>query len=236
MSDYIDTRVTPSLHPDNVKEIDGYDEQTAPVLAPTMTAFDTAYQAIGSVHDAREAAKTNPTWNEAQVVIETDNLARRKMDHVTRTFDAVHSNLAKGIAHIEAELTAPVKAKAAAQVAGEIRSFMRTMDTGERHEFIRKAVEKGDADTVSSALGAPSYLSGLTDEFQALYTRMWHEKTAPEMAKRLKVMQGARDMIQSRAGLVFGEFEKAVGCPPAKAARLKAAKTASERHFVMTRD
>ena len=137
MSDYIDTRVTPSLHPDNVKEIDGYDEQTAPVLAPTMTAFDNAYQAVIAVHDAREAAKTNPSWNENQVVIHTDDLARRKMEHVTRTFDTVRGNLMKGIAHIEGELSAPITVKAAAQVAGEIRSFMRTMDTGERHEFIR---------------------------------------------------------------------------------------------------
>ncbi|MFA5988760.1 MAG: hypothetical protein WC803_04040 [Sphingomonas sp.] len=66
MSDNVSTLVTPSLHPNNVKEIDGYDEQTALVLAPTVTAFDTAYQAVIAVSQAREAAKTNPTWNEAQ--------------------------------------------------------------------------------------------------------------------------------------------------------------------------
>ncbi len=37
MPDNVDARITPSLHPDNVKSIDGFDEQTAPYLAPTMT-------------------------------------------------------------------------------------------------------------------------------------------------------------------------------------------------------
>lgn len=39
MSEVIDTRVTPSLHPDNVKEVDGYDEQTAPYVSLAETAF-----------------------------------------------------------------------------------------------------------------------------------------------------------------------------------------------------
>ena len=38
----VDVRVSPGLHPDNVKQIDGYDDDTAPYLAPTMTAFSTA--------------------------------------------------------------------------------------------------------------------------------------------------------------------------------------------------
>ena len=39
MSDNISIHVTPALHPDNVKSIDGYDADTEAVLAPTMTAW-----------------------------------------------------------------------------------------------------------------------------------------------------------------------------------------------------
>ena len=35
MTDSIDPRITPTLHPDNVKTIEGYDDQTAPYLGPT---------------------------------------------------------------------------------------------------------------------------------------------------------------------------------------------------------
>lgn len=234
MSDKVSIDVSPSLHPENVKALPDYDSQTEAVLAPTMTAFDEAYQAVIAVHAAREAAKTNPAWNEAQVVIETDNLARRKTEQVTRTFDAVRGNLVKGIAHIEAELSAPMTAKAAATVATEIRAFVRDMSTEAKHKFIQEALDSSDEVTISSVLSAPPYLSGLTADFQKTYTRMWHERTSPDMAKRLRAMVGAKELIERNAPLLFGAMEKAVGAPPHKARALREAKTAAERHFVMT--
>lgn len=233
MSDYIDSRVSPSLHPDTVKSIDGYDDETALVLGPTVTAFDTAYRACIDVHAAREAAKTNPTWNEAQQVIHTDDLARRKLDQVTRVFDAELSRLGKAVAHLEAELTAPLAAKAGESIARDIRAHVKAMTTQERHEFIQEALDTGDAETISSILAAPPYLSGLTKDFQHTYTRLWREKVAPDMAKRLKAMQSAKTLLETRGGLVFPELTKAVGAPPHKAKRLREAKTAAERHFVM---
>lgn len=70
-----DIRVTPSFHPRTVQEIAGYDEDTASVLAGTEAAFNEAYIAVGRVHDAREAGKTNPAWTEAAALIETQNFA-----------------------------------------------------------------------------------------------------------------------------------------------------------------
>lgn len=234
MSDNVSIEVTPSLHPEVVRALPDYDSQTEAVLAPTMTAFDEAYQAVIAVHAAREAAKTNPAWNEPQVVIETDNLARGKTEQVTRNFDAVRSNLVKGIAHIEAELSAPMTAKAAATVATEIRSFVRDMSTEAKHKFIQEALDNGDEVTVSSLLGAPPYLSGLTADFQKTYTSMWHERTSPDMAKRLRAMVGARELIERNGPLLFGAMERAVGAPPHKARALREAKSAAEKHFVMT--
>ena len=77
------------------------------------------------------------------------------------------------------------------------------------------------------------FLSGLTPEFQKIYLRLYHEKNSPEKAKRLKVMQGAKTLIEERAGLVFKELEKAVGAPPHKAKALREAKTAAEKAFVL---
>jgi hypothetical protein len=234
MSENIDTRVSLALHPETVKALPDFDDDTAAVLMPTVTAFDTAYQAVIAVHDARKAGAANPTWNEAQVIIETDNLARRKLEQVTRSFDAVRGNLLKGIAHIEAELTAPMTAKAAASVSSEIRAFVRDMDTEKRHSFIQEAVDNGDEVTVSSLLGAPPYLSGLTADFQTTYVRLWREKASPDMAKRLRAMQGAINLIEQNAPIVFNQMADAVKAPPAKAKRLREAKTAAEKHFVMS--
>lgn len=90
-----------------------------------------------------------------------------------------------------------------------------------------------DHTSVAALLGAPAYLSGLDANFQQTYTRFWNERSAPEVAQRLKAMKGAKQMIEERAGLVFKELEKAVGAPPHKAAALRKAKTEAEQAFVL---
>lgn len=230
----IDNRVSPSLHPEVVRAMGEYDLETEGVLAPTVTFFDEMYHAVIAVHEARQAAAKNPTWNEAQIIIETDRLAERKMAHIAKASFALLGNLEKGIAHIEAELSAPVKAKAAEGVARDIRTHAKAMGTEERHNFIKDALDSGDAETMSSLLGAPPYLSGLTKELQATYTRLWHERTSPDMAKRLRAFVGAQALIQKNMPILAKQLEKAVGAPPAKAKALRDARTAAEKHFVMT--
>lgn len=75
MADEIDTRVTPSFHADTVRAIPEFDDDTESILAGTVSAFTEAYIAVGRVHDAREAGKTNPAWNEAAALIHTADFA-----------------------------------------------------------------------------------------------------------------------------------------------------------------
>jgi len=234
MSDNIDIRVTPALHPDNVKEIEGYDSETEAILAPTVTAFDEAYRAIGAVHNAREKAKTNPTWNEAQQIIATDDLAQKQFGRIAKGFDSVRGNLEKGIASIEKELSAPVESKAAHSVATEIRGHIKGLTTDDRMKVIRQAIDDGDHTVATAVLGVPAMLSGIAPEMQKVLLRLYHERHNPQMAKRLKAMQSAKVMIEERGGLVFKELEKAVGAPPHKARALRDAKTAAEKAFVMS--
>jgi tetratricopeptide (TPR) repeat protein len=233
MTDNVEVRITPALHPDNVKSIDGFDEQTAPYLAPTMTAFSTAYEGIRAVWAAKEAAATNPTWNEAQCIIQTDDFAQKHFAKISKSFDVTRSNLEKGIAMLEQQLAAPIESKAAASIAGEIRSYAKSLTTEQRHKFIQEAIDGGDEKTVSAICGAPAYLSGLDANFQQTYVRFWNERTAPDLAQRLKAMKGAKQMIEERAGLVFKELEKAVGVAPHKAQALRQAKTNAEKAFVL---
>lgn len=212
MADNIDTRVSAGLHPDNVKAIDGYDEETALVLEPTKCAFDAAYKGISSVFAAREAAATDPTLNDAARVLKTDDLAGTVLTKLTREFDSVRVNLEKGIAHIEKELSAPVTAKAAHSVSSEIRAHVKSLPASERMGFVRAAVESGDEVTASSVLGAPPYLSGIDADMQRTFTRMYHERTSPALAKRLRAMVGAKELVEQRGGLLFTQLEKAVGC------------------------
>ncbi|MFN9525753.1 MAG: hypothetical protein ACK561_25645 [Pseudomonadaceae bacterium] len=233
MTDNIDPRITPTLHPDNVKNIEGYDEQTAPYLGPTMTAFSTAYEGVRAVWSAREAAALNPTWNEAMQIIHTDDFAQKHFNKICKSFDVTRSNLEKGIAMLEQQLAVPIESKAAQSISAEIRTYAKNLPNEKRHAFIQQAIDEGDHTTVSALLGAPAYLSGLDANFQATYVRFWNERSAPEVAQRLKAMKGAKQMIEERAGLVFKELEKAVGAPPHKAAALRQAKTNAEKAFVL---
>lgn len=233
MSTDIDHRITPALHPRNVQEVEGYDEDTAAILAPTETAFSTAYEGIRAVYGAREAADKNAAWTEEAKIIQVDEFARKHLARITRAFDTSRANLVKGIASIEAELSQPLESKAAASISAEIRAHAKALPMGDRHAFVGRAIQAGDHVTVSALLGAPSYLSGLEAQFQSIYTRQWHERANPEATKRLKAMQSAKAMIEERAGLIFAQLEKAVGGTSAKAKKLREAQTAAEKAFIL---
>lgn len=55
----IDSRVTPTLHAETLKALDGFDDSTMPYIAPAIEALDDAYQTLGKLHDGRDAAKKN---------------------------------------------------------------------------------------------------------------------------------------------------------------------------------
>jgi len=232
MSEEFDVRVTQSLHPLNVREVDGFEESVAHYLAPVETAFSEAYIGIGAVHTARAAAARNPVWNEAQQVIATQGMADKVLAKVARGFDSVRANLDRGIKALESELQAPVTSRAAHSVAAEIRGHVKGLAVGERMEFLETALKSGDDVSLTAVLGAPAYLAGLAPEMQQVFLRRYHEATAPQVALRLKVMKGAKSMIEQRAGLVFTELEKAVGMRPDKVRALRAAQSASEQAFV----
>lgn len=59
-------------------------------------------------------------------------------------------------------------AKAAASVAAEIRAHVKAFPSEKRIGFIQRAIADRDETTVSSLLGAPSYLSGLDAKMQSV--------------------------------------------------------------------
>ena len=160
MSGEIDVRVTPSLHPTNVQKIDGYGDDTKHLLAATETAFSEAYIGIGQVHDARAAAARNPTWNEAGQLIQTHNLGERVFTRIAKHFDAALGNLNRGIASIEAELSAPIASSAALRVATEIRAHVKGLKATERMAFVQQAIRDSDQRTATAILANPTMREG----------------------------------------------------------------------------
>lgn len=231
MSDNIDTRVTPSLHPLNVREIDGYDDETATLLGPTETAFAHAYEQLGKVFDASAIVRADPTLTEAAAVAKAADFADRTFTGIAKRFDSAAANLNVVIAGIEKELSAPVESNASSTLSAEIRAYCKSLPQGERMSFVTKAIKDGDTRTASAILGGPAYLSGLESEMQSVLIRMFHEHHQPLMAKRLRAAKGALALIGERSGHVFTVLQQAVGADPHKVARIRAAAAKTAKAF-----
>ena len=62
----IDIRVDSTLHPEMVRSLPEYaDETNRHLFANTEQALELAYKTIAQIHDAREQAEKDPTMNEA---------------------------------------------------------------------------------------------------------------------------------------------------------------------------
>lgn len=232
----IDTDVTPALHPQNVQALPGYGEHKA-YLAPVETAFSEAYEGLRSIHNARRKARTNPTWNEASQIIHVALFAEKVQDRVSRTIDSTADNLNKGIKALDEMLAGPLEQQAGAgTINQEIRSHTKALSNEDRVKFISGAVKRGDTKTLTAVLGAPAYLSGLSDVEHHHHLRAYNISRAPDVAKRLEAMKAARDLLHERAPLLFKEIEKGIGSNWQKVQRLRQAKSEAEQAFVLKDD
>lgn len=239
----IDTRVSPSFHPQIIASLDEFDDDTRVPLQQVVDAFTSVYEGFGKVHDAKEAAVANSAWTEDMRVIKLQEAADRAFARFAPQLDKVFGNMRNSVAMLEKELSAPVEARAAHTISTSIREHVKGLaqhqggSTVDKRGgvsavgFVQAAIQKGDEVTASAVLGAPPYLSGLTDEMHALLLRQWHEKVDPARSKRIRAMRAAMEIIQDRGARIHVELEKLVGKPPAYAKMLRDRNAAAEKAF-----
>jgi hypothetical protein len=229
----ISTEVTPSLHPQVVASLEDFDDDTSGHLNQVVEAFQLAYTAVAKVHSGREAIKTDPTLTEAAQVLRVADHADKVFKDAASRFDRVTSNMQAGILVLEKELTTPLETRTAHPLSVEVRNYLRGLqDAGKSPlDFVRQAIESGDKETVSAALGAPAYLSGLTPEMQTVLLRMHHEKSNPIGAKRLRAMKGALELLETNAPKLHVELQRAIGVPPHEVEKYRAAKARTDKAF-----
>lgn len=211
MADNINSLVSADLHPDNIEHLDGYSDDTEVFLRAARNAFQSAYAFIGNIYSVRDAAMSDPTLTPAAAILKTDEFARSRLASVTKLFDGAVTALGKTINASEQELAAPVLEKGAKLVSQEVRSHLKGLNSEERHKTIQQALNGGNEVVMCALLGAPALLSGLTDEMQVAYLRMWREKVEPVKAQRLRAMRAAKERLEQRGGLVILQMDKAVG-------------------------
>lgn len=228
MSNSIDHRVTPALHPDNLVQLEGYGEDVAPFIASVAEVFSDAYITLGKLHDAKAAAAKNQAWTEAQQVLLVSKEADKQQARLCKKFDHVHATLTKQVAHFEQQLTQPLKEKAGmGSLNTEVRAHAKALSHEDRQKLVEDAFAANDTDTLQALLGAQPFLSGMMPEVHAYYTRQFHERQNPDIAKRLTVTRSALRAVQERAPLLFPQIEAVLGTDRKKVASIAARNSAA---------
>lgn len=209
MADQIFTQVSPALHKDNIAALDGYNDETAPLVADAAEALDAAYGYLGSIYDYRAAAFSDPTLTEPAALLKTDDFAMGKLPTITKKFDAAVARFDTTIQSYERELAAPVKQKAAETVSTEIRAHLKASPN--RIDLVRQAIRDGDDEVACAALGGPAMLSGLTPEIHRVLLVEYHTARQPVIAQRLRALRSAKGYLEQHGGKVLAEAVKAVG-------------------------
>lgn len=205
----IDTRYTPSLHPRALTGLDGYSDETAPVIASATEALEGACTFLTAVYDYRAAAFSDPTKTEPSALLATDDFAASKLPGVTKRFDSAIAQFDTTIASYERELVAPVKQKAGEVISTEVRAHLKSAHN--RIDLVRKAIQDGDDEVAGACLGGPPMLSGMTAEMHQMLLREFHMARSPVVAQRLKALTSAKAYLEAHGGKVLAEAVKAVG-------------------------
>ena len=156
MSDHIDTRISPALHSANIANLDGYTDETAPLVVSATEALDAAYGYLSGIHDLRAAAFADPTLTPEAALLKTDDHARAKLAGVTSKIDSAVAQFEKTIGSYESELSSSVKEQAGRMVSGEVRALM--LKSENRMALMEKAFADGDDEVISAVCGASGYL------------------------------------------------------------------------------
>jgi hypothetical protein len=224
MADKIDTRVSTSLDPENLRLSDDYTDETAKFVGGVVNAFNDAFVTLGKLHDAREAAEGNGAWTPENRVIIVKKEADKHQERILRRFDQAARDLEANIKHTESQLMEPLREQAGlGSLNGEVRSFVRGLNRSEREAFMRQALGQDDDATLTAVLGAQPFLSGLTPLDRDHYLRDYHTKKRPDLVRRLDVMRRFEERLHAARPILFTQMSKAIGATPDVAAHLQRA-------------
>ncbi|MEQ1638967.1 MAG: hypothetical protein ABL903_20085 [Methylococcales bacterium] len=210
----INAHITPTLHPKNIEKIADGDTEVLPYLNAAVEAFSEAYDSISKVYVAKDLAAKNQAWTKENVHMLVGELAEKHLTRVCKKFDSVVASMTTSIDALDGQLNSPISADAERfNISAEIRAHVKGLSVEDRLKFIDDAFASHDVATLRAILGAPSFLSGMSEKERQLRTRMLHEQSSPQTAKVLAALRRAKEMLETRGGLLFSEMEKAVGVP-----------------------
>jgi hypothetical protein len=219
---------TPSLHESMITSLENFDGND-PALAQARNAFSLATESLKKISDARDPlARDTSKLPEAKLLLMATH-AEKAQDRCAKAFDGALKSLTALAKALEDSLSAPLEQTTHSALCQEIRSYVRGLPKDERDAFVNDAVRRGDKDVMVSVLGAPSYLSGIADERNALWLREYRAKADPIAVMRLSVYRAAIERVNDKAPLMHDEFQRAMGGKWKDVQRLRGQTEASDK-------
>lgn len=230
----IKTQVSPTCHEVNITNLPDYNDSTKGYVSGAVNAMRATYTAIDSVIAARQAVNRDGSRTPKAKVLAVADAAEKYEKQLQNVYEKTWDDLSKRIAHKEAELTKPVQEFAGiGHVASEIRNHLKTLPREERMGFLNEALQRADEKTLKSILGAPSYLSGLTDLEHGHYVKLYHEQASPDIATQIRLMKASQEKLKQAHKVLLKELEGAVGANRHEVTKLRAANNAAEEALIV---
>lgn len=209
----------------NIRKLDGYEDH-ATSLAGSVAAFDAMHAAVVSIIDAREKSTRDPTLgSEAAQVLKVATYADKLMEAASRKMDSAYQALQGQIKATEEELSRAVAVGIHTTLATEIRAHAKSEKSPT--QFVGNLIAQGDAQSVSAILGAPAFLSGLTEDMRAALVKQWNSKRNPVLTKRLALLQAVSDKLERAGSSLLPTVERAMGVKYETVKRLRDAQAAA---------
>lgn len=217
----IRTDIEPSLHPDvlgrEAKALDVENTIGRHALTDARAAMTVAYTSIGDLNDAVNAVRNATASGGVRMVKGTPtrhfppseellSAADRAYNRAARQIDASVASLNNHIRALQHRVDAAVDdTTARTPLAAEVRHHVKTLK-GERMGFVMKLIDTGDKGSVASILGAPSYLSGLTDKDIGPLREYAARKWAPIDTEQLAATKLVLERVQVSGGRLLERF------------------------------
>jgi hypothetical protein len=168
------------------------------VRAALEAAGEFAEQAAHAVTTIRADKSRTPAANEMRIKATVTRLA----ESAAKALDAAHSKAAGELQKITRDTSPPQPVDAMAlAVAGEIRRHLVGLDDAARDRILGQADDR----VIAAVVAAPAFVSGMSDNGQALALTTWRRKRHPEAVEREQRVSKAPEAVQ-RAGRSLPSF------------------------------
>jgi hypothetical protein len=170
-------------------------------------AREYAEQSVHAATTIRSDATKTTTANEVRV----QTTAKRLIESAAASLDRAHAKVRSELDKLGRETSPPLPTdQLQAQIAGEIRQHLRSLD-GKTRDGILGA---GEDSVIAAVAHAPGFLSGMTDTGRDLAVASWRRRKYPDACERETRLRKVSEAIE-RGGRSLPKFLDELTTPDA---------------------